>query len=276
MRIKHCFKTLADDQRKALIPYMTAGDPEPKMTVQIMHQLVASGSDIIELGFPFSDPMADGKVIAHAHERALQRGVTLNSVLSMVAEFREKDDVTPVVLMGYLNPVEMMGYKQFAQRASEAGVDGVLIVDLPPEAAAGLVAMLRGYGLDMISLIAPTTADERIEKICHVASGYLYYVSLKGVTGSAALNVAEVESRVGHIKSFTELPVAVGFGISDSESAAAISKVSDGAIVGSVLVSALAKYAELGDGALQAATAILAGMRAAMDAQSASLSNRSR
>ena len=265
MRIKQCFQKLETEQRKALIPYITAGDPGPGKTVEIMHQLVASGGDIIELGFPFSDPMADGPVIAQAHERALSHGVTLNDVFSMVARFREKDNVTPVVLMGYLNPIEIMGYELFAERASAAGVDGVLVVDLPPEAAEKLAGLMHQHGLDIINLIAPTTPDERIQKICDVASGYLYYVSLKGVTGSAALDIDQVEERVAHIKRFTKLPVGVGFGIRDGESAAAISRVADGVVVGSVLVSALAKYPDLGDSSLETAGGLLAEMRAAMD-----------
>ncbi len=265
MRIKQCFQRLATEQRKALIPYITAGDPDPEITVATMHQLVASGGDIIELGFPFSDPVADGPVIAQAHERALSHGVTLNDVFSMVARFREKDNATPVVLMGYLNPIEIMGYEQFADNARAAGVDGVLVVDLPPEAAGDLVDVLGKYRIDMINLIAPTTPDRRIEKICNVASGYLYYVSLKGVTGSATLDIAAVEQRVAHIKQFTALPVGVGFGIRDGDSAAAISKVADGVVVGSVLVSELAHYPSTGNAAVQATGGRLAEMRAAMD-----------
>ncbi len=265
MRIKQCFQQLETQQRKALIPYITAGDPEPGKTVEIMHQLVESGGDIIELGFPFSDPMADGPVIAQAHERALSHGVTLNDVFSMVAKFRETDNTTPVVLMGYLNPIEIMGYEQFATRARDAGVDGVLVVDLPPESAETLVGIMHDCGIDIINLIAPTTPDSRIEKICGVASGYLYYVSLKGVTGSAALDLSEVEKRVAHIKGFTNLPVGVGFGIRDGKSAAAISQVADGVVVGSVLVSELAKYPEVGNAAVDAAGGCLAMMRAAMD-----------
>lgn len=244
-RIKKCFETLQARERKALIPYILAGDP-PGKTVEVMHQLVASGADIIELGFAFSDPVADGPVIAKAHERVVSQGVTLADVFSMVSAFRQSDNETPIVLMGYLNPVEIMGYEVFVERASQAGVDGVLMVDLPPEAAGGLLSLLHGRGMDMINLITPTTSDERIQKICDVASGYLYYVSLKGVTGAATLNTAEVAERVKHIKGFTEVPVSVGFGIRDGESAAAISQVADGVIVGSVLVSELAKFANEG------------------------------
>ena len=268
MRIKQCFQRLEAEQKKALIPYITAGDPDPAKTVDIMHQLVRSGGDIIELGFPFSDPMADGPVIAKAHQRALSQGVTLNDVFSMVATFREQDNVTPVVLMGYLNPIEVMGYEQFTQRAHAAGVDGVLVVDLPPEAAAPLADRLHDLNLDMINLIAPTTPDERIRKICDVATGYLYYVSLKGVTGSAALNVEDVAQRVAHIKEFTRLPVGVGFGIRDGQSAAAIGEVADGVVVGSVLVSALAENVKEGECSSDVAGELLADMRAAMDRNS--------
>lgn len=263
-RINACFETLRGRERKALIPYILAGDP-PGKTVDVMHRLVASGADIIELGFPFSDPVADGPVIARAHERAVSQGVTLYDVFAMVSEFREGDNVTPIVLMGYLNPVEIMGYDRFAELASQAGVDGVLMVDMPPEAAGDLLGMLHDRGIDMINLITPTTADERIAKICGVASGYLYYVSLKGVTGSAALNTAEVEERVNHIRRFASVPVCVGFGIRDGESAAAIGRVADGVIAGSVLVSELAQYGREGQASIDRVSNRIAEMRLAMD-----------
>ncbi|MFK0572006.1 tryptophan synthase subunit alpha [Endozoicomonas sp.] len=264
MRLKHCFEALQARGRKALIPYILAGDP-PEKTVEVMHQLVASGVDIIELGFAFSDPVADGPVIAQAHERVVSQGVTLADVFSMVSAFRESDNATPIVLMGYLNPVEIMGYEVFVERASQAGVDGVLMVDLPPEAAGELLSLLHGHGMDMINLITPTTSDERIQKICNVASGYLYYVSLKGVTGAATLNTVEVAERVKHIKRFTEVPVSVGFGIRDGESAAAISQVADGVIVGSVLVSELAKFADEGQDCIERVSDRVREMRSAMD-----------
>ena len=268
MRIKSCFDQLEAKQKKALIPYITAGFPDRLSTVDIMHGLVRNGGDIIELGFPFSDPVADGPVIAKAHEQALSQGVTLNDVFSMVATFREKDNITPVILMGYLNPIEIMGYEQFARRASQAGVDGVLVVDLPPEAAMSLAGLLRAVNIDMINLIAPTTTDERIQKICQVATGYLYYVSLKGVTGSAALDVTAVGQRVAHIKQFTSLPVGVGFGIRDGHSAAAVSAVADGVVVGSVLVSALAESVDSTTGLSDEVGELLADMRTAMDRKS--------
>ena len=263
-RISVCFDALHGHGRKALIPYILAGDP-PEKTVDIMHKLVECGADIIELGFPFSDPMADGPVIARAHERAVSHGVTLYDVFSMVSEFRKNDNQTPIVLMGYLNPVEVMGYKRFISLACEAGVDGVLMVDLPPEASAQFLQILHDHNMDMISLITPTTSDDRITKICRVASGYLYYVSLKGVTGSASLNSNDVKDRVSHIKQFTNVPVCVGFGIRDGESAAAISKTADGVIVGSVLVAELGQYSFDGDRSISRAVDKISSMREAID-----------
>ncbi|MGB0359951.1 MAG: tryptophan synthase subunit alpha [Endozoicomonas sp.] len=264
MRLKNCFEQLQAQGRKALIPYVLAGDPAGE-TVNIMHKLVASGADIIELGFPFSDPVADGPVIAQAHERAVSQGVTLYDVFAMVSEFRQMDNSTPIILMGYLNPVEVMGNERFVELAAEAGADGVLMVDLPPEAAGELNGMLKKHGLDMIKLITPTTSDERIQKICSMASGYLYYVSLKGVTGAATLNTAEVAERVNHIHRFTDMPVCVGFGIHDGESAAAIAQTADGVIAGSVLVSELAKFAEERQAVVERVGAKMTEIRSAMD-----------
>ncbi len=263
-RIKTCFETLQARGRKALIPYVLAGEP-PGQTVEVMHQLVASGADIIELGFPFSDPMADGPVIAQAHARVVSQGVTLHDVFTMVCEFRKRDNATPVVLMGYLNPVEIMGYDRFVELAANAGVDGVLMVDLPPEAAGDFLNLLQQRGMEMISLITPTSSDARIEKICGAASGYLYYVSLKGVTGAATLNTAEVGKRVRHIRQYTDLPICVGFGIRDGQSAAAISATADGVIAGSVLVSQLAQYEREGQAAVERTANTMAEMRLAMD-----------
>ena len=263
-RIKSCFETLQGRGRKALIPYILAGDP-PGQTVTVMHQLVANGADIIELGFPFSDPMADGPVIAEAHARAVSHGVTLYDVFTMVCEFRKLDNVTPIVLMGYLNPVEIMGYDRFVKLAADAGVDGVLMVDLPPEAAGGLLNLLQQRGIEMISLITPTSSDARIAKICRAASGYLYYVSLKGVTGAATLNTAEVSARVNHIRQYTDLPICVGFGIRNGQSAAAISTTADGVIAGSVLVSQLSKYESEGQAVVEQTARTITEMRLAMD-----------
>jgi tryptophan synthase alpha chain len=232
--------SLKEQGRKALIPYITAGDPSPDQTVELMHTLVGAGADIIELGVPFSDPMADGPVIQLACERALAHGTSLRQVIGMVREFRSKNADTPVVLMGYLNPMEAMGCEAFAEAAAEAGVDGVLTVDLPPEEADDVAPLFTARNLDAIFLLAPTTTDERIRAIAGHSSGYVYYVSFKGVTGAARINVEEVAQKVDHIHHLTALPVAVGFGIRDAETAAAVGRVSDGVIVGSVLVNTIA------------------------------------
>ncbi len=264
-RIQNCFEALRAQGRKALIPYVTAGDPEPGMTLPLMHGLVAAGADIIELGIPFSDPMADGPVIQQAMERALAHRVTLSQVLDMVREFRQTDDRTPVVLMGYLNPVERMGYEQFAERAAAAGVDGVLTVDLPPEEADEVIGYFKQHALDCIFLLSPTTTLERARSICERASGYIYYVSLKGVTGSSALNVTDVAEKLNRLRTVTDLPIGVGFGIRDGESAAAVAQVADGVVVGSVLVNKIAAYVEQPAQAREAIAAVIREMRTAMD-----------
>lgn len=265
-RIDSCFSKLKADGRKAIVPYVTAGDPNPQVTVPLMHALVDAGADVIELGVPFSDPMADGPVIQLACERALLHGTRLLDVLDMVAEFRKTDQQTPVVLMGYLNPVEAIGYQNFAQRAREAGVDGVLIVDMPPVESGALMSELKAQDLDIIFLIAPTTSAARRKAICQQGSGYLYYVSVKGVTGSASLNVDEVASYIGEMRKDTELPLCVGFGIRDGASAAAVCSVADGAIVGSVLVNQIADLASRPDEIPAAVAAIVKEMRSAIDA----------
>lgn len=265
-RIQQCFEQLRSAGRKALIPYVTAGDPEPGMTVPLMHDLVDAGADIIELGVPFSDPMADGPVIQLAMERALVHHVRLADVLDMVRCFRETNQTTPVVLMGYLNPVERMGYQAFADAAKAAGVDGVLTVDLPPEEADDVVDLFQGRGLDTIYLLSPTTTLERAAKICKRASGYIYYVSLKGVTGSSALDVNAVASKLQGLRTITALPIGVGFGIRDGATAAAVASVADGVVVGSVLVSQIATHAEQPELARQAVSKIIREMRIAMDA----------
>ncbi|MCK4951318.1 MAG: tryptophan synthase subunit alpha [Gammaproteobacteria bacterium] len=265
-RIKGCFARLGKEGKKALIPFITAGDPDPAITVPLMHAMVKAGANIIELGVPFSDPMADGPVIQAASERALEHHVSLHNVLEMVRNFREKDTDTPVVLMGYLNPVEVMGYEKFAQAASDAGVDGLLTVDLPPEEAHDFLGHLKAHELDPIFLIAPTSTGERIEKICNCASGFVYYVSLKGVTGAASLDVGSVADKLGQIRSVTDLPIGVGFGIKDAESAAQVAKVADAVVVGSAIVKLVGENA--GDKKVIEAkvTALLAEMRKAIDA----------
>ncbi|EIJ41953.1 tryptophan synthase, alpha subunit [Beggiatoa alba B18LD] len=235
-RLQTCFTNLKAQRRTALIPFITAGDPKPSITVPLMHKLVEAGADIIELGIPFSDPMADGPVIQRASERAIAAGTHLSDVLNMVANFRQQNTSTPVVLMGYLNPIEIMGYHQFAQRAEQAGVDGVLTVDLPPEESTELGQALKAHHLLPIFLLAPTSTEERIKRICTQAGGYLYYVSLKGVTGSANLDTVAVQEKIQQIRQYTQLPIGVGFGIRDAETAGKIAKISDAVIVGSALV----------------------------------------
>ncbi len=263
-RITNCFENLRAQQRTALIPYITAGDPNPTLTVPLMQALVAAGADVIELGIPFSDPMADGPVIQRASERALAAGTSLRKVLDMVTTFRQHDQSTPVVLMGYLNPIEIMGYKIFADAAYEAGVDGVLTVDMPPEEMADFGDLLREHEIAPIFLLAPTTTPERIKRISAQASGYLYYVSLKGVTGSAALDVTAVADKVAEIRQHTELPIGVGFGIKDADTAARVAKISDAVIVGSALVRLVETEPE--DKLLETIPAFLRQLRQAMDA----------
>ena len=229
------------EKRSALVPYITCGDPSATGTLEIMHAMVKGGVDIIELGMPFSDPMADGKVIQLAAERALAKGMTLNGVLDVVKQFRQDDQETPVVLMGYANPIEAMGRAEFAKNAGAAGVDGVLVVDYPPEEFDDFGDMLKQADIAPIFLLAPTSTEERIKRIAEIASGYVYYVSLRGVTGSSALNIEEVEQRVKAIKQFVKIPVGVGFGISDAESASRVGAVADAVVIGSKLIDTMQK-----------------------------------
>ncbi len=266
-RIANRFAQLRADGRKALITYITAGDPNPELTVPLMHALVEAGADILELGVPFSDPMADGPVIQAAHERALLHHVSLRKVMGMVREFRRQDEQTPIVLMGYLNPVEVMGYTAFAESAAEAGIDGALTVDLPPEEAQDLVSALRQYHLDPIFLLSPTSTAERMERICAVASGFVYYVSFKGVTGANRLDVDAVAAKLAEIRTHTELPVGVGFGIRDAESAARVAAVADAVVVGSALVGRIAELQATPDRITASLAAVVAEMRHAMDRQ---------
>jgi tryptophan synthase alpha chain len=261
-RIAATFTRLNKKGCKALIPFFTAGDPDPASCVPLMHALVAGGADIIELGVPFSDPMADGPVIQRASERALKHGVSLRDVIGWVADFRKTNSDTPVVLMGYANPIESMGSNQFAKAAKAAGADGVVVVDYPPEEAEQLVSILDGAGLDTIFLLSPTTSDARLKQVAQLGRGYLYYVSLKGVTGAANIDVADVAQRLARIRSHTKLPVGVGFGIRDGETARSIAQVADAVVIGSRLVQEIeAAPAE----AAVRARAFMAGVRAAMD-----------
>jgi tryptophan synthase alpha chain len=265
-RIKQRFADLKAEGRKALVPYITAGDPDPALTVDMMHALAQAGADIIELGVPFSDPMADGPVIQQACERALAKGTTLRRVLDMVAEFRRNDAQTPVVLMGYLNPIECLGWAAFGEQAATAGVDGLLAVDLSSEEAAELTPVVRDAGLDSIFLVAPTTSEARVARICEHASGFVYYVSVKGVTGSATLDVDALADRLAWLREHTPLPLGVGFGIGTPEAAAAVSRVADAVVVGSVLVKEIARIGEDRQALCQALAAVLGDMRRAMDA----------
>jgi tryptophan synthase alpha chain len=265
-RIAGCLEKLKSKGHKALIPYVTAGDPDSSITVPLMHAMVKAGADIIELGVPFSDPMADGPVIQRASERALEHHVSLKDVLAMVSEFRQTDTDTPVVLMGYLNPVEAMGYETFASAAKQAGVDGVLTVDLPPEEAEEFLTVVRAQALDPIFLLAPTSDDNRIRAICDSASGYVYYVAVKGVTGAGNLDTQSVADKLRQIRSLTDLPIGVGFGIKDANSAAAIAEVADAVVVGSALVQKVEQGEGQHDKIIGDIAVLLSEMRASMDA----------
>ena len=265
-RIAALFSDLKKTGKKALIPFVTAGDPNPSVTVAMMHGLVDAGADLIELGVPFSDPMADGPTIQLACERALKHNTSLRDVIALVAEFRESNQQTPVVLMGYLNPLEAMGYQTFAQAAQQAGIDGVLMVDMPPEESGDNAKVFADHQLDIIYLIAPTTTDARISEIAKFSSGYVYYVSIKGVTGSAEIDVADVSKNLERIRSRVDVPVGVGFGINNGAAAAAVASVADGVIVGSALVNKIAVNADQPEKAISEVQAVLAEMRAAMDA----------
>ncbi len=264
-RIQQRFEQLKLQGRKGLIPFFTAGDPSPEVTVDLMHALARSGADVIEVGVPFSDPMADGPVIQRSSERALEKGVGTLKVLEFVRQFRETDDQTPIVLMGYANPIERMGSQAFIDRAKQAGVDGVLVVDYPPEESVEFASQMRSAGMDPIFLLAPTSTDDRIEKVAQAACGYIYYVSLKGVTGAATLNTAEVGSKLPVIRQHTSLPVGVGFGIRDAESACKVAHSADAVVIGSALIQAL--EAQPADQAATVASAFLSPIRQALDAQ---------
>ena len=265
-RIAQRFAELKHARRAALVPYITAGDPNKAATVALLHALVAAGADAVELGVPFSDPSADGPVIQAACERALKAGTTLTDVLAMVREFRMRDKITPLILMGYLNPVEAMGHEAFAGAAAAAGVDGVITVDMPPEEAEPLAGLLRACGLDPIFLLAPTTDAARARRISECASGFVYYVSLKGVTGAARLDVGEVREHLALLRRETRLPVGVGFGVRDAATAAVLAGMADAVIVGSAVVSRIAEHN--GDAGRAAASlgAFVAELRQAMDA----------
>jgi tryptophan synthase alpha chain len=262
-RIQAIFERLARERRKALIPFVTAGDPSPAHAVPLMHALAGAGADVIELGVPFSDPMADGPVIQKASERALRQHVGLESVLGFVAEFRKRDDRTAVVLMGYANPIEAMGVETFARRAQAAGVDGVLVVDYPPEECGAFAALMRAHGMDLIFLLAPTSTAARIADVTRLATGYIYYVSLTGVTGAATLDVADVAARLAVIRAQTSLPLGVGFGIRDAASAKAIGAVADAVVIGSKIIQEMEDAGP--DEAVARAKTFISGIRKALD-----------
>jgi tryptophan synthase alpha chain len=238
-RIQTVFTALKQQGKTALIPYITAGDPHPKYTVNLMHTMVKHGADMIELGVPFSDPMADGPVIQRASERALLHKVGLTAVLDMVKTFRETNQTTPIILMGYANPIEAIGATAFAERAKAADVDGVITVDYPPEECGDFVRQLRSRDIDPVFLLSPTTDQKRVDLIVNQASGFVYYVSLKGVTGAANLDIAEVSQRVASIRKQTDLPVGVGFGIRDAATAKATAAIADAVVIGSRMVQTI-------------------------------------
>ena len=270
-RIATTFEQLKAQGRKALIPYVTAGFPFADITPALMHGMVDAGADVIELGVPFSDPMADGPVIQKAGEKALGLGIGLVQVLDHVREFRKRNTTTPVVLMGYANPVErydqIHGADAFVRDAAAAGVDGVLIVDYPPEECEAFAASLRAHGMDLIFLLAPTSTDERMAEVARVASGYVYYVSLKGVTGSGALDTAAVEAMLPRIRQHVHIPVGVGFGIRDAATAQAIGKVADAVVIGSRIIQLIEdqEHAKV----VPVTIDFLRGIRKAMDIQAA-------
>ncbi|HJS76674.1 MAG TPA: tryptophan synthase subunit alpha [Burkholderiales bacterium] len=263
-RIQGRFQALARDERKALIPYITAGDPHPSLTVPLMHALVEAGADILELGVPFSDPMADGPVIQRAGERALKHGVGLTDVLRLAGEFRKSDNSTPIVLMGYANPIEAMGTEKFIAAAKAADIDGVIVVDYPPEECEQFAALAKKHGIDPIFLLAPTSTDKRIEQVARVGSGYLYYVSLRGITGASHIDLGDVAARIPKIRAATKLPIGVGFGIRDAESARRVAQTADAVVIGSRIIQEI--EAGAADQAVSRVKAFLKPIREALDA----------
>ena len=262
-RLASCFSALQQQQRKALVTFVTAGDPDLSITEQLMHRLVAEGADVIELGVPFSDPMADGPVIQRASERALRHGVSLRDVLALVGRFREQNQSVPVVLMGYLNPIERIGYQEFARAAAQAGVDGVLTVDMPLEESEEYRACLGDQGLDTVFLVAPTSGIERSQRIASAASGFLYYVSVKGVTGGATADFSQVRQVVEALGQQSAIPVGVGFGISTPEDAATVAEFADAVVVGSAVIRELEQQGN--EAGVDAAAALVRELRRAMD-----------
>ncbi len=264
-KLSTTLKNLVDKNGKALVAYIVAGDPEPGVTVKLMHALVHSGADVIELGVPFSDPEAEGPVIQLAHERALVHNISLVDCLAMVRQFRESNSETPVVLMGYLNPIEVMGYDVFAEKASAAGVNGTIIVNLPPEEAGDYANRLEDKGIETVYLLAPTTTDDRARTVCDASRGFVYYVSLKGTTGAGHLDAADVAEKVGRFRQYSHLPILVGFGVRDGNSASAVAEVSDGAVVGSAIVNLMAENQGNEAALIASVSEFVAGLRRAID-----------
>ncbi|MBV8624526.1 MAG: tryptophan synthase subunit alpha [Herbaspirillum sp.] len=263
-RIQNTFSQLAEQKRKALITFITAGDPAPELTVPLLHALVAGGVDILELGVPFSDPMAEGPVIQRACERALKFGISTHDVLGYVREFRKTNTHTPIVLMGYANPIERFGVDAFIEAASQAGVDGTIVVDYPPEECEEFASKMQARGLDPIFLLAPTSTEERIRQVAAVSSGFCYYVSLKGVTGAGHIDTAEVAERIAAIRRHVKLPIAVGFGIRDGATARTVGSVADAVVIGSRIISELENTPR--EQACEAVQAFVTGIRQALDA----------
>jgi tryptophan synthase alpha chain len=261
-RIDHTLARLKESGKKMISPYITAGDPKPSMTIPLMHELVRAGADILELGIPFSDPMAEGPVIQHAMERALAHGIHTDNVLDMVNVFRKDDTQTPVIIMGYLNPIEQYGYEQFAKQAAAVGVDGTILVDLPPEESEEIAAVWKKHGLYLIYLCSPTTSEERMRLLNELGEGYLYYVSLKGVTGAGSLEIDTLKSQYAARKAQTNLPLMVGFGIKTPKMAAQIAAFADGVIVGAALIQAIIDAKEQG---LEAGASLIRNMRSSID-----------
>ena len=269
-RLTQVFADLQSDKRRGVIPYVVAGAPSPEGTVSLLHSLVDAGADILELGVPFSDPMSEGPVIQKGHERALANGMSLHRVLSMVGEFRKDNDRTPIVMMGYANPIERFGYEAFAAASAEAGVDGLITVDLPPEEVDTIDGALKAVGLDNIFLISPTTPEPRVQKIVERARGFIYYVAVKGVTGSGELDTDEVARSVALIREKTALPIAVGFGIKNATSASAVAACADAVVVGSALIAEMQQTAHSAEGIEEiqihgAAVELLRSIRAGVD-----------
>jgi len=261
-------KTLSDlaaENKKALVAYIVAGDPTPETTVPLMHTLVDAGADVIELGMPFSDPEAEGPVIQLAHERALAHKVSLRDSLAMAAEFRKTNQTTPIVLMGYLNPIEFIGYEQFAKEAQAAGISGTIIVNLPPEESGDMDPILEAHGIEPVYLLAPTTTDERAEIVCRASRGFVYYVSLKGTTGASTLDIDDVSEKMARFRKISTLPIMVGFGVKDCASARAVADVADGAVVGSAIVKLMEEHRDDPEMLQSSVKQFVGELRAAID-----------